>query len=349
MSRTKTDRSKRAIFGVRFSEQLKKWQSVEKSRTQEDFGKLFDPPVSRVSVNRWCRGETIPKPKCLKQICEIFAVEENYFDTTTATHDELYKYSSAFQTALGKKHVEFAKLIGLDLNLIRALSDCVGFDNLFPLYSPIDKKSIEPQTLNMIYERRDLFADSAPVEEVDEGLRFLQVEKSGKRKTFHRCDLVFLKEVQDQIVNYVEFLFYQREKEMKEEVKQFNQDLIEVTVNGKPVPDSEKEKYLNMRNEKPKKIASGSEFETEKRMIIESKQETKNVCITQKGISKDFILKHDRFAEYNYIFPDETKPDWYSIYADKPRKATQEDWDRFFDGEIILEDGGKANIKKGGE
>lgn len=338
MSRTKTDGTKRAIFGARFSEQLKKWQSAGENRTQEDFGKLIDPPASRISVNKWCAGKDIPRPERLKQICEIFGVEEDYFDITNATHNELYEHSGAFQTKIGKSHVEFAKRINLNLDLVEALSRVVDFNNLFPPYSPIYRE-VEPG----VYDRKVNFKRSAPMEkenDLDKDLQFLQVEQNGKRITLHRCDLAFLKEVQDQIVTFTEYLFYQRKKEMIEEVEKFNRDLqdldlIEITVDGKPVSDSEKEEYLNMANVKPESFDSPEEFEKARQKIIENKTGRKNVCIKYKAIPEDFIHSHDRFAK----ILEEVVP--------IKRDATQEDWDRLFGGNVTLDDGGKAKTRKG--
>lgn len=336
MSRTMIDRSQRAIFGARFSEQFKKWKSAGENRTQASFGNEIG--ASRVSVSKWCDGENIPTPERLKQICKIFGVPEDYFDTTNATHDELYKYSDAFQMVVGKSHVDFAKQIDLNLNLVEALSKVVNFDELFPLYSPISHK-----VKTGVYDRKVNHMDSATMgwdKNIDMDLHFLQIKRDGKCITFHKCDLAFLKEVQDQIVTFTEYLFHRRQKEMNEEEEKFNQDLldqglIEVTVDGEPVPDSEKEEYMKKYREQPMKFGSGEEFENARKEIIENKSGSKKICVTQKEIPENFVLEHDRFAKhFEKIFPDK-------------RKATQEDWDRLFDGDVTLKDGGKATTKEG--
>lgn len=308
MSRTSIDKQSRAIFGARFSDLFQKWKSAEKGRTQESFGQLFNPPVRRNTVLKWCKGEIIPNQHNTKQICEIFGVSEDHFNTDNATHDELYKNSSNFIEGIGKKHVKFARMIGLDLDLVRSLSNCVDFDKSFPVYSPIEHSTFDPKTNKDVYDREVAFQDSAPVEDVDEKLRFLQIEKGGKRITLHRCDLAFLKEVQDQIIDFVEFLFYKREEEMKRETQKFNDDLI-----------------------------------------VKSESPNGDMVIRHRGITKDYIIEHDRFAKYNYIFPDEQKPDWYWIYKMESRKATQEDWDQFLGVGVELDGGGIAEMKKEGK
>lgn len=294
MGRVTIDKSYRSLFGARFSDLFQKWKDegnrIGEKRTQTGFGKLLCPPASRGSVSNWCKGEDIPSKDRLIQICKIFGVSEDHFDPENATHDELYKSSSNFIEGIGKKHVKFATLIDLDLDLIRALSHCVDFEKLFPLYSPIDHETYDPETEQKVYDREVSFSGSAPVEEVDDKLRFLQIERDGKRITLHRCDLAYLKEVQDQVVTFVEYLFYKRSEEMKSEVQKFNDDLIEET------------------------------------------KEDGEIKKAYKSITPDYIRDHDRFAKYYYIFPNEPRPDWYSIYEEKPRKATQEDFDLFLNG-----------------
>lgn len=224
MSRTTIDRQNRTIFGARFSDQFQKWKNEVGGRTQTSFGKLLDPPATRGSVMKWCRGDNIPTPDRIKQICEIFEVPEDYFDTNNATHDELYKHGSAFITDLGKKHVEFAKEEGLDLDLVRVLSKIIDFDELFPVYAPITKKVNNRSIDTMFiphYERSEKM-DSAPI---DDDLKFLQVNRDDQIITFSKIDLIYLKEVQDQVVRFVKYLFYDRTKEMEEEVESFNEDL----------------------------------------------------------------------------------------------------------------------------
>lgn len=220
MTRTTIERQNRKIFGARFSEQFQKWKREGEGRTQTSFGKLFDPPASRGSVMKWCNGDNIPSPDRLKRICEIFEVPEDHFDTKNATHDELYKHSSAFMSDLGKELVEYAKEKGLDLELVRVLSKIIDFDNLFPVYAPINDSKITG-FFEREYKRSENM-DSAPF---DDDLHFLQVNQDGRLITFSTIDLIFLKEVQDQIVDFVEYLLYKRKKEMDEEVQSFNDDL----------------------------------------------------------------------------------------------------------------------------
>ena len=66
-------------------------------------------------------------------------------------------------------------------------------------------------------------SDSAPI---DKELSFLQVKRNDKRITMHEMDLMFLKDVQDKVADFVEVLFYKKQKEMEESIQKAN-DFIE--------------------------------------------------------------------------------------------------------------------------
>ena len=367
MTRRSTSPDTRALFGAKFSDQFKKWKKEEKGRTMTSFGKLFG--ATRQTVGNWCTGDDIPTPARLKKICEEFGVPDDYFDTDNMTHDEKYKYSSVYQTEVGRKHVEFStKQLGLDLNLVQALSDLVDFDKLFPLYSPIEHTTRDPDTGEVVYDRRVNFPNSAHMETVDKDLRFLQIERDGKRITLHRCDLAFLKEVQDQVKDYVEYLFYHRSKEMDEETVKFNEDLVEVTVDGVPVSGSQRDHFLkksglHRRREIQEEFSHFTEeeieaFKKKRDEIFASGNSGSNVQIKYKVATSKFVREHDRFAKYCYVFDDQPTPDWVSIYEEEPRPeepprdATQEDIDQFFsprkgEREVNLVGGGKGIVKEG--
>jgi len=218
---------KPVLFSVKFPEDLKTW-CVEQKRqgkpgTQYAFAKQVGIGQDRVSDWKTGRGG-IPY-KYLPKICEVLGVSEDRY--YPKTHAERYENSKNCITEIGKKNVDFAVEKGLDLDLVRVLSQIVDFDESFPVYAPIN--NIIGTTVC-----RSVNVDSAPI---DRNLDYLQVEQDGKRITFHIADLTFLKEVQDQIVDYVGYLFYKRKHEMKREVDRFNEDLAKSDYKGDWIPE----------------------------------------------------------------------------------------------------------------
>lgn len=231
MVRRASDKTKSKIFGARMKKKFLEWQENRRKEgkpfSMKAFGEMLSPRASRGSIENYLKGKQLPGRDRIKQICELLGVDEEYFDLENASHGELYEYSSAFQEDVAQKNLSFAKERGLDVSFVEALSKIVDFDTWFPVYSDIRyKREIELKpngdaTMAIEFYRPDT-ADPAPI---DGSLRFMQVNQDGKITTMHRADMAFLKEVQDQVVRFVEFLFYERSKEMDREIEKCTADL----------------------------------------------------------------------------------------------------------------------------
>lgn len=217
------EQNKRAFFSDRLQSALKEWKDKGNGRTQSVFARMVE--ISDNMVTRYKKGEQYPSDKTLEKICKVLDKPKDYFVPTTK--EELYKNSPLYMTKLGKSHADFAETIGLDLDFLKGLHDVVDFDSLFPMYSRIirdDSDYFSPK-----YVRQSNFADSAPI---DDELDFLQVHRDDQTLTLHRCDLAYLREVQDQVVEFVEYLFYKRREEMKREVEEVNRRTHSKTKDG---------------------------------------------------------------------------------------------------------------------
>lgn len=193
---------------------------VNRVRTRNENGTIGT--VTGQQVSKWLHG-SIPELNNLEAICEVLDLDSNYF---LPNREEKYRDSSKYITDLGRTTVKFSNEIGLDLNYLKAVHTLVDLDNLFPLYSPIveDRTDIIP-----MYERLTSFGDSAPI---DEELSFLQINRDGKNITLHICDLAFLRDVQDQVIEFVKYLFYKRHEEMHREVEEVNRRTHGELTNG---------------------------------------------------------------------------------------------------------------------
>lgn len=209
---------KYSLFLDKFPLQLESWKEQQKAKgkpgSQYEFARQVG--VEPYYVTDWKTGRHGIPYLYIEKICEVLGVSTDVYEPRT--HSEKYQYSSDFITDIGKAHVEFANKEGLDLTLVEALTKIVDFNKTFPVYTPIrlNTQFLDPEYIRMIN------ADSAPI---DKKLEFLQVTRDGKRITLHRADLAFLKEVQDRVTEYVEYLFYRRAQEMKDELTQVNKDL----------------------------------------------------------------------------------------------------------------------------
>lgn len=207
------------LFPIKFPLHLKDWSKQQKALgkpgSQYEFAKQVG--VDPYYVTDWKSGRHGTPYKYIERICEVLGVSPEVYEPKT--HSEKYQYSSDFITTVGKANAAFAMQEGLNLKLVESLTEIVDFNKSFPKYSPL-KARITPD-FNAEYIRKTN-VDSAPI---DKDLQYLQIERDGKRLTLSRSDLAYLKEVQNKVAEYVEFLFYTRTQEMKDEVIRFNEGL----------------------------------------------------------------------------------------------------------------------------
>ena len=281
-----TKEVKHEFFGKVLTEKLKELKA-NTGMTQEQFAESVGVQTPN-SVTDWKKGYSKPKKETLKKICEILKCDIS--DFSPKAYSDLYKYDLPFVTKVGKDRSQFAEEIGFDMRLLSVLRKLVNFEEEFPIYSNI------VQTNNKEFIRNPNFLDSQTIQE--EELKGLQVQHDGRTITLHNADLMFLKEVQDQVAQYVKFLFYERSKEMENEISNINEDYLReyvtVLVNGDPVPGDKKKEYL-----KSNTLAYSNAEEFEKALSKARKNAGEDVSITYKPFDEEFMLKHDRFRITN--------------------------------------------------
>lgn len=299
-------------FSEVLSKLLDEWKEKNPGKTQADFAELVGVATPN-SVSDWKCGYTPPTKDNMKKICEILGVDDSVF--SPKLDDEKYLYERKRISEIGDDNLSFALDRGLNLSTIIALRDLVDFDERFPKYSPICPGK------SGVYTRQEN-ADSASI---DKDLKFLQIKRAGKTYTMHKVDLMYLKEVQDQIAYFVEYLFYKRAREMEEEVKAFNEDLKAPPIVGIAHSDEAKnkhtftplyqdiqDKYLDITNDENLLKPENED------KLIKAIEDLVDICpgdaieIRYPKVDIEYILSHDRFARYF------------------ESKATQEDIDSYF-------------------
>lgn len=216
------DLKKPILFPVKFPKQLEDWKKEQKEQgkpgTNYEFAKQVGVPS--YYVTDWKTGRNGIPYTYIDKICEVFGVSKKVY--YPITHREKIENSTEFITKVGKDNVQYATQEGLNLKFVEALSKIVEFDEKFPVYAPIN--NIKGNSIQGYTFSRSKPGNSA---QIDHDLQFLQVQQDGKTITMSRGDLMYLKEVQDEIADYVKYLFYKRKLEMVKEVEQFNEDLTD--------------------------------------------------------------------------------------------------------------------------
>ncbi len=232
MKKSKWIEQRDEFFVKRFKELFAEWKKKDRKNTQGEFARQICEirhkktgekcPVTNSYVSEWLRGKWFPD-QYIPEIAEVLGVKEDEF--YFQTHDDFYKLSSEYMTKLGRGEIsQFCDEIGLDLRFLYIIRELIGsdFDRMFPTWTPlhINHDFLSDQT----YTRRSprIWSESA---EMDEDVRVLQyeieVEEDGAQKKrlipFTRQDLRFLKDVQNEVLDYIEFLMMKRSKDLKRE------------------------------------------------------------------------------------------------------------------------------------
>lgn len=223
-----------AFFGAKFSELYKAYKKDHRC-TQTDFGKLFDPEITRQTITSWKSGEVVPEKYNLDQICSIFGVTIDEF--IPRTDSDIYAYEADRQTDIAENTLlPFCETIGLDIDFIRLARKLLGsqFDESFPVWTPIQKVSF----FDNEYTR--LSPSDLPKAAENGNNDYLQVtvNENGAPKliTLTYTDLLFLKDLQDRITDTITFEFSRRFRELAKEIDEINKaaaDSIVIEPDGK--------------------------------------------------------------------------------------------------------------------
>ena len=162
-------------------------------------------------VSSWVSGAKFPQ-LYLKAVCEVLEVDETEF--IPARSEDQYQYSTKYQDKVSTWQDDIAKKnFGLNLTLMKALKELVSFDTDFPIYTPLECVSAEPEEgypFGLKYERMK------PLEaaEADASRSLFQIRHEGKIINLSPSDMKFLKVVQDTIVGNARALFEYHQKEL---------------------------------------------------------------------------------------------------------------------------------------
>lgn len=207
----------RKFFGTQFKKIL-----AEKGISQQRFINLYNTlpnqHVNKNSVSDWTRGVSYPTPEKMECICKILDVEESYFQPTSLR--ERYWFSQEGVDEDARKKSEYADLIGLNENFLIGLREIVDFDKYYRVYTPLQVEGFfSSERYIRIPEDR-----CADIEKATSNGQIYQVCRNGKRIQLRKEDLEFLKDLQDEVSQYVEYLLYKRIQDMQKELEDLERD-----------------------------------------------------------------------------------------------------------------------------
>jgi len=216
------DKAKLEYFSRVFTSLLEEWKRTN-HKTQEDFIELVGV-ASVNSVTDWKKGKTFPKKETLKKICDVFGVSEDVF--TPQTHDDKYKFSSEFTTELANTRIkEFCDEEGIDLEFLYMVRKMFGdeFGRVFPFWTPlIFNKRYLLDGKYYVHENVSIYATSAPMNEGNDVFQAeIEIEKNGEAEKrliiLTYPDLRFLRDLQEEVRDFLEYRFHKRKNDLKRE------------------------------------------------------------------------------------------------------------------------------------
>ncbi len=201
------------IFARNFSDHFEEWQKRTKG-TQESFADLIG--TTRKTVSNWMNAINYPQEKLLEAICQTLNVTEQ--ELNVGTIKEYLKYDENFNEDVHRESKEYTDSIGLNSHFMKFMKENIS-DDIFPLWSTIVETSFD--TLGRKYDL-EAFQSEGQNE-------FQRKLEDGKTVNLTYVDYMFMKDVQNEVISYIQFLCYKRKREMEEEVKACQNEYDQLT------------------------------------------------------------------------------------------------------------------------
>ena len=237
------EKAKKQFFADKFNQAFDEWKKKNKGKliegtTQKAFASMVK--VSEDMIKAYKTGESYPREATLKRIISVLGVPDDYF--TMKTDDERYKYSPEFMSDIGEnKILPYCDEVGLDPRFLMIVRDLFGesLGDQFPFWTPLIRNPKLLCELNDIYIRPDPVDFWSGSAEMKPDVKMFQIEvkkqdntDEKKRITLSYSDLLFLRDVQNEVRDYIEFLFLKRKKELLKECEEASKRALTPLKNG---------------------------------------------------------------------------------------------------------------------
>lgn len=200
-------------FAKNLRNAFEKWQT-KTGGTQETLAEKIGV-ADRKSISDWLNARSYPTEENMESLCEILNVTEN--ELLKFSRQEKYRYDKDFTLEIHEKFQTFCEALGLNHDFLKFVKSAIP-DEEFPVYSPV----CYPDLMDENFERATLMEAF----ECDTQNEYQRRLSDGKTINLSHADYAFLKEVQDNVCSYIEYLFYKRKKEMEEDVQNINANNI---------------------------------------------------------------------------------------------------------------------------
>lgn len=163
-------------------------------------------------------ARSYPTEENLEQLCIVLGTtEEELNGLRDSSFEEKLQYDQKFTKAILNGYQDFNNGIGLDESFLRFVRKEIK-DEEFPLNTQI--------VLNTKTDQYERIIPTEAYEIKSNSLYQLSIE-NGKTINLSYADFAFLKDVQTEVVKYIEYLYYKRRKEIDDSIQSINDEYAE--------------------------------------------------------------------------------------------------------------------------
>ena len=208
----KKGKTKYLLFASTLEKKYKAWKKANHG-SMEIFADLVGLS-DRASISKYINAEQYPSKETMERICEALNTTEEELNSGSIA--DRYRLDENFTSELHKGYKLFCESIGLDENFLSFIRHEIS-DAEFPLFKRI---VYQPKDMQFVYtnELEAFSSGDHNIYQLDLG--------NGKTVNLSYPDFVYLKDIQNEIADYIRYLFYKRHKEMEDELQHVNADLI---------------------------------------------------------------------------------------------------------------------------
>lgn len=198
------------LFASNLRKYYEKWKMKDRSNTQEKLAYLVGK-ADRKSISNYLNAVNYPDEDTLNALCDIL-------DTTPEELNGLddfrtrYQYKEDTAERIRNGYDAFCSGIGLSNDFLKFIRSALP-DESFPLFTEIIK--------DFDHCYRDTPHETA---ETKTGSEYQIYTAAGEHTDLTYPDYAFLKDVQDQVTELVEYLYFKRQKQLDAALKTINDE-----------------------------------------------------------------------------------------------------------------------------
>lgn len=203
------------IFASNLRKHYDKWKKEKSGNTQETLAELIGIK-DRKSISNYLNAIQYPEDDVLNNLCDVLGTTPKELNGLNDDFKTKYQYDTHTAATVRNGYDAFCAGIGLNQSFLKYVRSVLP-DEEFPLFRPIESDPFSDQ-----YYR----ADPEETAHTKTGSEYQIVTAAGVHTDLTYPDYAFLKDVQDQVTDLIEYLYFKRQKQLNEAVQKINDECV---------------------------------------------------------------------------------------------------------------------------